>query len=186
MRRAALLIALTLVLTACGGSDDDASATTTISDVPDGEVTTTAVNSEPPISGPAAGGHLVSVDYIGTLPDGSEFDSSIGGEPLQFTIDAGQMIQGFNDAVIGMAVGETRTVTLPPEEAYQDYLEDLIIEVPLDQLPADVAVGDELFSPVGQKVVVLEVGDEFATIDTNHNLAGETLTFEITLVSIDG
>ena len=126
------------------------------------------------------------MDYTGTLTDGTQFDTSIGREPLQFTIDSGQMIQGFNDAIVGMAVGETKTITLPPEQAYGDYQEDLVIEVALDQLPEGVIVGDELVSPVGAVVVVVEVGDEFATIDTNHTLAGETLVFEVTLVSIDG
>ena len=185
MRRAALLIALSLALAACGGSDD-ADGTTTIPNVPDGEVTTTAVRSDSGIPGIAVSGDLVSVDYTGTLMDGTLFDSSVDRGPLQFTLDSGQMIQGFNDAVIGMGVGDTKTITLPPELAYQDYREDLIIEVALDQLPADVKPGDELISPVGQPVIVVEVNDEGAIIDTNHSLAGETLIFEITLVSIDG
>ncbi|MCJ7726877.1 MAG: FKBP-type peptidyl-prolyl cis-trans isomerase [Acidimicrobiia bacterium] len=184
MRRAALLIAITLAVAACGGSDD--ATNTSISDAPDGDVTTTAVRSESGIPGIAVSGNLVSVDYTGTLTDGEQFDSSIGREPLQFTIDSGQMIQGFNDAIVGMAVGETKTITLTPDQAYGDYTEDSIIEVPRDQLPADVAVGTELVSPVGQVVIVLEVNDESATIDPNHRLAGETLIFEVTLVSIDG
>jgi len=184
MRRVALLIALVLTLAACGGSDD--STESTISDVPDGEVTTTEARVESGTPGIAASGDLVSVDYTGTLTDGEQFDTSIGREPLQFTIDSGQMIQGFNDAIAGMAVGETKTITLTSDQAYGEYSADLIIEVPLDQLPEGVAAGDELVSPVGQVVIVLEVNDEFATIDTNHSLAGETLIFEVTLVSIDG
>jgi FKBP-type peptidyl-prolyl cis-trans isomerase 2 len=190
MRRTALLIALTLALAACGGSDEEtattaATAATTIPDTPDGEVTTTTAPSpgEPGIASP---GDLVSVDYTGTLADGTEFDTSIGQQPLQFTIGAGQMIAGFDSAVEGMAVGETKTVTFGPDLGYGERNEDLIIEVPIDQVPAGVAVGDELISPVGQVVTVIEVGDEFVTLDTNPPLAGETLTFEITLVSIDG
>ncbi|MBU1228205.1 MAG: FKBP-type peptidyl-prolyl cis-trans isomerase [Actinobacteria bacterium] len=185
MRRVALLIALSLVAAACGGTADD-SATTTLSNEPDGEVTTTAARSEPGIPGVASSGDLVSVDYTGTLTDGTQFDSSIGRQPLQFTIDAGQMIQGFNDAVIGMAVGESKTVTLPPEQAYGDYSENLIIDVAIDQVPEGIAAGDELVSAAGQVVTVVAVTDTSATIDTNHSLAGETLVFEITLVSIDG
>ncbi len=185
MRRVAPLIALSLFVAACGGTAADPS-TTTISDQPDGEVTTTAARTEPGIPGIAASGDLVSVDYTGTLDDGTQFDTSIGREPLQFTIDSGEMIQGFNDAVIGMAVGDTKTVTLPPEQAYGDYSEDLIIDVAIDQVPEGVAVGDELVSPLGQVVTVVAVTDTSATLDTNHALAGETLTFEITLVSIDG
>jgi peptidylprolyl isomerase len=186
MRRAALLTALTLLVAACGGTEDSATSSTDIPDGPDGDVTTTQARTEPTIEGAAASGQLVSVDYTGTLTDGSEFDSSIGREPLQFTIDSGQMIQGFNDAVVGMQVGETKTVTLPPEEAYQDYSADLLVEVPVDQLPEGVVVGDELLSPLGQRVTVVEIADGIATIDENHPLAGETLIFEITLVSIDG
>lgn len=186
MRRAALLIALTLLAAACGGSDDAASTTEGEPAGPDGETTTTAARPNPPLEGEVASGNLVSVDYTGTLPDGTQFDTSIGRGPLQFTIDAGEMIQGFNDAVIGMRVGDTKTVTLPPELAYQDYNEDLVIEVDLAQLPEGVAAGDELISPVGQIVTVVEVSDSVAVIDINHRLAGETLIFEITLVSIDG
>ena len=157
MRRIALLVALVLTLAACGGSDDEI----------------------------AASGDLVETHYTGTLDDGSQFDSSVNRDPLSFTIDDGRMIKGYNDAVIGMAVGDTKTITLPPEEAYGPYLEDAIIEVPLTDLPEGVVVGDELVSPAGSTVVVLAVGDEFATIDANHPLAGQNLTFEITLVSIE-
>lgn len=186
MRRAALLTTLLLVLSACGGSDDDDATETTVSNAPDGEVTTTEVRSTPGLDGVAASGNQVSVDYTGTLTDGTQFDTSIGREPLQFTIDAGQMIQGFNDGVVGMSVGETKTITLPPELAYGEYQDDLIIEVSLDQLPEDIVVGSELYSPVGAVVTVIAIGEESATIDTNHSLAGETLIFEVTLVSIDG
>jgi len=152
---------------------------------PDGETTTTVGSGETPADGIAASGDLVEAHYVGTLDDGSEFDSSVGKDPLSFTIDDGRMIKGFNDAVIGMAVGDTRTVTLTPEEAYGPYLDDAVIEVAISDLPEGVAAGDELISPTGSVVIVIAVGDEFATIDTNHNLAGQNLTFEITLVSID-
>ena len=142
MRRVALLLALSLIVTACGGDEDSATTSTGTPDGPDGEVTTTQARSESPIEGAAASGDLVSVDYIGTLTDGSEFDSSIGrGEPLQFTLDSGQMIQGFNDAVLGMSVGETKTVTLSPAEAYQDYNADRIVQVPLADLPEGITIG---------------------------------------------
>ena len=188
MRRVALLIALVLTVAACGGSTDasDTTSDTGPAPGPDGEITTTTARSgDTPIDGIAASGDLVSAHYTGTLDDGSQFDSSVNREPLSFMIDDGRMIQGFNDAVIGMAVNDTKTITLPPEEAYGPYREDAIIEVALTDLPEGVAVGDELVSPTGSVAVVIAVGDEFATIDTNHPLAGQNLTFEITLVSIE-
>lgn len=185
MRRTALLIALTLAVAACGGDGGADTTTTSVSDVPDGEVTTTTAG-EPGEPGIAAPGNVVTVDYTGTLTDGTEFDTSIGGEPLQFTLGLGEMIAGFDEAVRGMAVGETRTVTIPPEDAYGAYQDGLLVEVPVDQVPAGVLPGDQLVSPVGQVVTVVEVGDEVVTIDTNHPLAGEALVFEITLLSIDG
>ena len=185
MRRAALLIVLTLAVAACSGDDADSATTTTGPDVPDGEVTTTAA-PEPGEPGIASPGNRVSVDYTGTLGDGTEFDTSIGKEPLQFTVGAGEMIGGFDAAVEGMTVGETKTVTLPADQAYGARDDGLIVEIPLDQVPEGVLPGDQLVSPVGQVVTVLEVGDEFVTLDTNHPLAGEELIFEITLLSIDG
>ncbi len=134
----------------------------------------------------AEAGDAVAVHYRGTLDDGSEFGSSEGGDPFAFTIGSGQAIPGFDEAVAGLAVGESRTVRIPAEEAYGERSDDLIVEVSLDQLPEGVAEGDELVSPQGSRVVVVEVGSETATIDTNHPLAGEALTFEITLVSIEG
>ena len=188
MRRVALLIALVLTLAACGGSDDASGTTSDTGPAPgpDGETTTIAVRSgDNPIEGIATSGDLVETHYTGTLDDGSQFDSSVDRGPLSFTVDDGRMIKGFNDAVIGMAVNETKTITIPPEEAYGPYQEDAVIEVALTDLPEDVVVGDELVSPTGSVVVVIAVDDEFATIDTNHPLAGQNLTFEITLVSIE-
>ena len=187
MRRVALLIAFVLTLAACGGSNDasDTTPDTGPAPGPDGEITTTTGSGETPIDGVATSGDLVSAHYTGTLDDGTEFDSSVGKDPLSFRIDDGRMIKGFNDAVIGMAVNDTKTITLPPEEAYGPYREDAIIEVALTDLPEGMAVGDELVSPTGSVVVVIAVGDEFATIDTNHPLAGQNLTFEITLLSIE-
>jgi FKBP-type peptidyl-prolyl cis-trans isomerase len=126
MRRVVLLVALVLTLAACGGSDDasDNTSDTGPAPGPDGETTTTVRSGESPIEGIAMSGDLVETHYTGTLDDGSQFDSSVGRDPLSFTIDDGRMIKGFNDAVIGMAVGDTKTITLPPEEAYGPYLED--------------------------------------------------------------
>jgi FKBP-type peptidyl-prolyl cis-trans isomerase 2 len=174
MRRLLPAVALALLVAACGGSDD-AAGTSAASDGASGD------------SGRvAAAGDTVAVHYRGTLDDGSEFDSSEGREPLTFQIGSGQVITGFDTAVTGMVVGETRTVRMTPDEAYGERSDDMIIDVPLSDLPEGVAVGDELVSPQGARVTVLEVGNDSATIDMNHPLAGEALTFEITLVSIDG
>lgn len=185
MRRAAILAALALTLAACGGSG---TAETTVdtgpAPGPDGETTVPSTSAGRGGDGLASSGDTVAVEYVGTLGDGSEFDSSEGRDPLTFTIDDGTMIKGFNDAVVGMRVGDSKTVTIPTEEAYGDYQEGLAIEVPLEQLPDGVSTGDQLVSPTGQVVTVLEVNDEFAVVDTNHFLAGEDLTFEITLVSL--
>ena len=126
-----------------------------------------------------------SDDASGTTPDTGPAPGP-DGETTTIAVRSGDNpIEGFNDAVIGMAVNETKTITIPPEEAYGPYQEDAVIEVALTDLPEGVVVGDELVSPTGSVVVVVAVGDEFATIDTNHPLAGQNLTFEITLVSIE-
>ena len=135
-------------------------------------------------------GDTVSVHYTGTLADGSVFDSSIGREPLQFTLGEGQMIPGFEQAVIGMTLGETKTVTIPAGQAYGPYYEERVFVVPRDQLPADMEpeVGQKLQmqSATGQIriVTVKEVSETNVTLDANHELAGKDLTFEIQLIAM--
>ncbi len=135
-------------------------------------------------SGMAEDGDFVSVHYTGTLDDGSQFDSSEGREPLQFIVGSGQVIPGFDEAVRGLAIGESRTVRIEPADAYGEIDPALIQEVPLDRLPEGVAVGDQLATQAGQPVVITELSDTAAMIDFNHPLAGEALTFEVELVSI--
>ncbi len=132
---------------------------------------------------PTAGdGDTVKVHYTGTLSNGTTFDSSAGREPLEFTLGEGQVIPGFEDAVMGMAVGEEKTVTIPVEEAYGHYDEDLILVVPREMVPDEIAVvGTSLYQPRG---TIISVDDENVMIDQNHPLAGEDLTFTITLVEI--
>ena len=132
----------------------------------------------------AADGDLVSVEYTGTLDDGTQFDSSIGRAPLEFVVGSGQVIVGFDEAVRGLAVGESRTVRIEPENAYGELDPAQIIEVPFDQLPEGVAVGDSLVAGTGQSVTVTELTDNGAMIDFNHPLAGQALTFEVELLSI--
>ncbi|HKK27850.1 MAG TPA: peptidylprolyl isomerase [Gemmatimonadota bacterium] len=136
-------------------------------------------------------GDTVTVEYTGTLEDGTVFDSSEGREPLTFTIGSGDLIPGFEKAVTGLEPGQTVKATLPPEEAYGERSDEMVFQVGLDQLPEDVEpeVGDRLEAkdPQGNKfaVSVAEVGDEAVTLDANHPLAGQDLTFEIELVSIE-
>ena len=139
----------------------------------------------------AQNGHLVRIHYVGTLDDGRTFDSSRGREPLEFTLGEGAVIAGFEQAVLGMAPGESKTVSLPPEEAYGPHRAELVQEVERGMLPADMPLKPGLQlqaqSRRGDPLVltVREVGDETVKLDANHPLAGERLTFEIELVELD-
>lgn len=137
----------------------------------------------------AKNGDRVKVHYTGTLDDGTVFDSSRGREPLSFTVGDGSMIQGFDKAVNGMALGEKNTVTIPAEEAYGPYREDLVLKVNRSELPEGLEpeVGNTL--PLQQngyiiEVPIKEVTESHVTLDMNHMLAGEDLTFTIELVEI--
>lgn len=135
-------------------------------------------------------GKTVKVHYKGTLDDGSVFDSSEGKDPLEFQVGAGQVIPGFDSAVQGMSEGETKTVKIASAEAYGDQREDMIAEIPQDQIPndMDVKVGQalQLKTPQGDvPVQVVDVNDDNVKVDANHPLAGQDLTFELTLVGVD-
>lgn len=133
-------------------------------------------------------GDRVTIHYRGTLKDGEEFDSSFDREPLSFVAGSEELIPGMSKAVIGMKVGDKKTVTIPPEEAYGDRQEEMIIQVERSQLPEDAKVGAMLglSTPDGQfHAVLTELGDDQATLDGNHPLAGNTLVFEIEVVSVD-
>ena len=136
----------------------------------------------------ATAGDTVHIHYTGTLADGTEFDSSRGRAPLRFTLGVGQVVPGFDTAVAGMETGETKTVTIPAAEAYGDRDPENTLVVPVGQLPEGVAVGDRLAltTPDGQQVpvTVTAIDADGATIDANHELAGQDLTFEITLERI--
>lgn len=130
-------------------------------------------------------GDLVEVHYIGTLDDGSQFDSSRErGVPFSFTVGTGGVIPGFDDAVRGGEVGEVRTVRIEPGDAYGEWSEDNVIEVPFNPEQGDVKVGDEVFLTSGQAVKVLKITADTVTLDANHSLAGEALTFEIEILSV--
>lgn len=133
----------------------------------------------------AADGFRVKVDYVGKLEDGTVFDSSEGRQPITFTIGAGRMIPGFDKGVRGMKVGETKQLRLEPQDAYGEHDSRGVREVPLDRLPDDVKVGDALRTPQGGKAVVTKIDDKTVTLDLNHELAGKTLNFSVTLVSCE-
>ena len=135
-------------------------------------------------------GNTVKIHYTGKLEDGSVFDSSENKEPLEFTIGEGNIIPGFEEAVIGMAPGENKTITIPPEEAYGPYNDEMLQEVERATIPPDIPLelGAQL-SVIGgddQKFIVTVVGltDDKVTLDANHPLAGEALVFDIELVEI--
>lgn len=135
-------------------------------------------------------GDTVKIHYTGKLEDGTVFDTSRSRHPLQFKLGNGQVIEGFEQAVTGMNVGETKTTTIPVEKAYGPRRDDMIVTLKRDQLPADVApeVGQrlELTQENDQNILVTVTGvtDSMITLDANHPLAGKALTFELELVSI--
>lgn len=138
----------------------------------------------------AKAGDGVKVHYKGTFDSGEVFDTSEGRDPLEFNLGSGMVIPGFDDGVVGMEVGEKKSIKLPPEEAYGTAHEELVQKVPRNEVPAeiDIQVGMRLQAqgPGGQPfvVVVTEVTDEEVTVDGNHPMAGKTLNFDLELVEI--
>ena len=132
-------------------------------------------------------GHFVKVHYTGTLDDGSTFDSSKDRDPLEVLAGEGMLIKGFDDALVGMAVGAEKDVTIPFEEAYGPRREDMVRPVPKKEfgdmeLKKGMTIG--IKAPTGQvfPVAVVDIKDEEVIIDGNHPLAGQTLHFNIKLV----
>jgi FKBP-type peptidyl-prolyl cis-trans isomerase 2 len=138
----------------------------------------------------AKSGDKVSVHYTGTLASGDEFDSSAGGSPLVFVLGAGQMIPGFDRAVHGMEVGETKTFTVLAAEAYGPHRPEAVQELGRGEIPEDLELAPgvmlEAEDSHGHVIAlkVLELTEETVTLDANHPLAGEDLTFAIELVKI--
>jgi peptidylprolyl isomerase len=136
-------------------------------------------------------GDTVHVHYRGTLADGSEFDNSAGGDPLTLTLGAGEVIPGFEAAIEGMTAGEKKTHTIPVEDAYGERREELVFTVGREQMPIDdaIEVGDMLRvgfpDGTSAEVQVAALDGQSVTLDANHPLAGQDLTFELELVSID-
>ena len=135
-------------------------------------------------------GDMVKVHYTGTFDNGTVFDSSAGREPLEFSVGAGMMIKGFDEGVVGMQEGETKTIHIPADRAYGQYREDLVFLVD----PASVQGGESLTGgeqvsitlPGGHVMAgtVTGISPDGIVIDANHRLAGEDLTFSVTLVEI--
>jgi len=135
-------------------------------------------------------GDNVKVHYKGTLTTGEQFDSSEGREPLSFTVGAGQMIKGFDDAIPGMAVGDKKTINIAPSDAYGEKNKEAIIEFPKANIPPDMKLEPgmklQLQNQAGQPipVVVTEVKEDVVILDANHELAGKELVFDIELMEI--
>ena len=138
----------------------------------------------------AAAGDNVTVYYTGTFTNGTVFDSNIGKQPLQFTIGAGQVIPGFDQAVIGMQINQTKNVTLPVNEAYGPVNPSLIVTVPVNAIKiqnSTMTLGSIITRVVnGQQIegVVTALNSTTATINFNSPLAGKVLVFSIRVVAI--
>ena len=138
----------------------------------------------------AKDGDTVKVDYTLTLEDGTVYDTSSGKEPIEFTIGENKLIPGFEDAVKGMKVGETKTVTIPPEEGYGMPNANLVQVVDRSQLPADLTpvvgqyINGQSSDGTVQSFLITAITDTTITVDGNSPLAGKTLKFELTLVEV--
>ena len=135
-------------------------------------------------------GDAVKVHYSGKFDDGQVFDSSEGGDPLGFTVGAGHVIPGFDAALIGMQIGETKNVVIPPEQAYGERMEELVQTISREQfnlgdVQPELGMAIEMQTPQGTiPLIITEMNDTSVTLDANHPLAGEELHFDLTLVEI--
>ncbi len=139
-------------------------------------------------------GDTVKIHYTGKLENGKVFDTSIDSDPLQFTIGANQIIPGFEKSVTGMEIDESKTITIPTDEAYGPHREEMVFNIPIDQFPSDIEpkIGQQLQlsqandQATGQTMIaiVTQISESHVTIDANHPLAGETLIFDIQLIEI--
>lgn len=136
-------------------------------------------------------GNTIKVHYTGRFEDGMIFDSSMGGNPLEFTLGNHEVIAGFEDAALGMTIGDTKTVSIEPKDAYGDYNDGLVVDMPREYFPEEISpeIGMRLIivDNNGEElpVVVSDIHDESVRLDANHPLAGKKLIFDIELVEID-
>ncbi|MFQ5872512.1 MAG: peptidylprolyl isomerase [Dehalococcoidia bacterium] len=207
-----ILVGLVL-LAACGQSDTTANGETapepTATPAPPTPTAEPSPTPTPaPMPTPTAGaaeevrravdGDRVAVHYIGMLDSGQVFDTSRDQSPLIFVVGGGRIIQGFNDAVKGLSVGQTVTVRLEGDEAYGERRDEFIVDIPLDLVdrlilevsrnqvpPEELVPGQQVTMADGRPAVVLEVTEEEIVVDANHRLAGQALIFEIELISIE-
>lgn len=140
---------------------------------------------------PAKSGDTVRVQYKGTLEDGAIFDESQEGQPLEVTLGQQQLIEGVENAIIGMEIGDEKTETIAPEQAYGPLQDGLAAEVERSQLPADVELKTGMIMEIrsqdgktSMNVTITDVKEDKVTIDANHPLAGKTLIFELKLLEI--
>ncbi len=135
-------------------------------------------------------GDKIRVHYTGRLEDGSEFDRSASDDPLEITVGENSVIDGFEQAVLGMTVGERKTVTIPPDQGYGPRRDEMMQEIDRSTIPEELelkvgarmeASGEETMFTL----TVVEIGEKTVTLDANHPLAGKDLTFEIELLAID-
>jgi len=138
----------------------------------------------------AKSGDTVQVHYKGTLTDGTVFDSSEGRSPLEFTVGSGQVIRGFDEGVLGMNEGERKTINIPVEDAYGPANEEMIFTLNRTDIPDDIPLEEGMTlnmhedgNPRPTPVIVRKLDDTNVTLDANHPLAGQDLTFDVELVS---
>ena len=139
---------------------------------------------------PIKTGDTVSVHYIGTFNDGTEFDRSREGSPLKFKVGSGMVIAGFDKAVMGHEVGDKFSVNIPAAEAYGEWQEEMLIPVPVERVPANIKpqVGMHLHVGTDQgelEVVISEVTDTHIVLDANHPMAGKDLNFALEVVAVN-
>ncbi|MHA2305254.1 MAG: FKBP-type peptidyl-prolyl cis-trans isomerase [Candidatus Hodarchaeales archaeon] len=140
---------------------------------------------------PVSRGDKIKVDYVGTLDDGTIFDSTKEtGQPLKFIVGAGLFLDAFENSVIGMEIGEEKTIHLPPEEAYGKYNPNLIDTVSISSIPIkkDLHPGMLLVfcRDNGEEVParIIELNDNEVELDMNHPLSGISLNYSIIVIDI--
>ena len=140
----------------------------------------------------AANGDTVRVHYTGTLADGTEFDSSVGRDPIELTLGGGMVIPGFENALLGMTPGDNKSVTLEPVDAYGPHDARLVQEVERERIPEEIdlqlGTGLQTSDSSGNtiRLTVVALDDHKVTVDANHPLAGKALTFDLELVEFVG
>jgi peptidylprolyl isomerase len=179
---------LPLWLVACGGNTASSPTPSQALPAPTPTHVATLVATYTPTPSQEASvannGDMVEVHYTGTLDSGEQFDSSAGGDPLSFVVGSGQVIKGFDDAVLGMKVGDKKKIRIEVNQAYGPRQEELVFEVPRANAPPGLEAGDGVRLANGQPAVVTEVTPDHVRIDANHPLAGQALTFDLELVAV--